>query len=173
MKTPTPRLETAANIAIIFVCLLLFGFLINKWFFSNSNHLVNNITASKNIPSGTKVNLPEINWSENGRTLLLVLQKGCKYCTESSSFYQRLVDETRNYNNLKLIAILPQTQQDSKAYLSQLGVNINEIRQSALSSLGVVGTPTLILVDNQGKVVNSWIGKLPESGEKSVIEALN
>ncbi|HEX8565936.1 MAG TPA: hypothetical protein VF648_09725 [Pyrinomonadaceae bacterium] len=172
MNTIGKKIETVANIAVILVCLLLFGFLINKWFNSKQNQSANSLPAEKNIPAGTKINLPEIDWSKNGRTLLVVLQKGCRFCTESGGFYQRLVNETANYTDLKLVAILPQKQEDSKAYLSQLGVNINEIRQSTLSALGVAGTPTLILIDDQGKVVNSWVGRLPEIGEKSVLAAL-
>ena len=57
-------------------------------------------------------------------------------------------------------------------YLSKLNVGIDDVRQAQFSSLGVRGTPTLILVDNNGAAVKSWVGRLPPNGEAEVISAL-
>lgn len=60
----------------------------------------------------------------------------------------------------------------SKGYLKRLGVSVDEIRQASLDSIGVNGTPTLILVDNRGAVVDFWIGKLAGPTEQKVIDRL-
>ena len=40
------------------------------------------------------------------------------------------------------------------------------------SKIKVPGTPTLLLVDDQGKVLDVWVGKLDESREKQVLASL-
>ena len=121
------------------------------------------------VPTGSKVSLPDIDWEKNRQTLLLVLDTGCAYCTASASFYQQIVRETANNRSVQLIAALPQEISNSKQYLSGLNVPINEIRQSTLSALGVKGTPTLILINGKGEVMQSWPGKLSSEKEKEVL----
>lgn len=81
-------------------------------------------------------------------------------------------ETTGNNNNIRLVAVLPNAVEESKQYLSYLGVSVNEVRQASLRSLGVGGTPTLILVDKEGKVAGSWIGQLPSSKEGEVLKHL-
>jgi len=71
-----------------------------------------------------------------------------------------------------LVAVLPQPVEDSRNYLSKLGVETTGVVQSSLSSIGVSGTPTLLLVDNTGSVVGLWVGKLSESDAARVIEQI-
>ncbi|MGB7925746.1 MAG: redoxin family protein [Pyrinomonadaceae bacterium] len=167
-KTVTQKVEFLANIAIIVVALLL-GFVLVK------NYLLPDRDKggppNMQVPVGSKVSLPGVDWAGHNQTLLVVLQKGCRYCSESAPFYQRLVKETDG-RNLHLVAVLPQTTDESKQYLNELGVPIADIKQATLDSLGVGGTPTLILVDNQGVVKNAWVGKLNADNEAGVLRQL-
>ena len=52
--------------------------------------------------------------------------------------------------------------EESRNYLNKLGVSVSDVVQSSLRSVGVSGTPTLLLVDNEGSVTGSWVGKLSE-----------
>jgi thioredoxin-related protein len=158
------KLELLANTAIILVVVLIAGALIRNHFMSTRQE------AIAGIPVGSKISLPDIDWAKNDQTLILVLQKGCRFCKESAPFYQRLVRETAGYSNLQLVAALPNTVNDSKQYLSDLGISLNEVRQVSLSSLGVEGTPSLILVDRAGKVAASWVGQLPPDKEAEVLK---
>jgi uncharacterized protein (DUF2126 family) len=56
--------------------------------------------------------------------------------------------------------------------LSNLGVKVDEVEQASFIDLGILGTPTLILVDSSGKVVNKWEGALSPSMESEVISQL-
>ena len=40
------------------------------------------------------------------------------------------------------------------------------------STIKVSGTPTLLLVDNNGKVLDVWVGMLPEDRQQEVFEVL-
>ena len=46
------------------------------------------------------------------------------------------------------------------------------MRHSALRDIGVEGTPTLLLVDESGKVIASWVGKLGPDQEAAVFARL-
>lgn len=164
------KTELIANIAIIVVALLL-GVVLVKRYLLTSNDAAT-ARPDPRIPAGTKAALTGVDWAKNGQTLLLVLSRDCHFCTESAPFYQRLTRETAGQTNVHLIALFPQTPEEGKKYLDNLGVSISEIRQAAPTSTGAGGTPTLILVDQNGVVKNSWVGKLSAPEENEVLNQL-
>ncbi|HKG59889.1 MAG TPA: hypothetical protein VKB05_08945 [Pyrinomonadaceae bacterium] len=168
-KTITQRLELLTNLAIIVAAVLLSAVLIKSYLLPDR---FKNASRDFRVPAGMKVSLPGVDWSNNDQTLLLVLQKGCHFCTESAAFYQRLVRETAGPGSIHLIAVLPQTPDEGKKYLDELGVAVEEVKQAKLDSISVQGTPTLVLVNNQGMVITSWVGKLNADGEAEVLRRL-
>lgn len=160
------KLEIYANIAIIVVAVLI------GLAFVKSYVLADRAQPQPRNPVGTKVSLPGIDWAKNGQTMLLVLQKGCHFCSESAPFYRQLVKETADNGKVQLIALLPQEVDESRSYLSELGVTVQEVKQTPLNSLGVTGTPTLLLVNGEGVVTNAWKGKLPVEKESEVLAKL-
>lgn len=69
--------------------------------------------------------------------------------------------------------MLPQPVENSKDYLDKLGVTVSGIVQAPLSSVGVSGTPTVLLIDSDGAVRESWRGKLSDEQATNVIVRLN
>jgi hypothetical protein len=126
----------------------------------------------RNSPIGEKISLPDADWKKNQRTLVLALQIGCHFCSESSSFYQSLIQERARFGNIQFMAVLPQTVEESKDYLNRLGVAVDDVRQSSLGQIGVLGTPTLLLVNGAGVVTEAWDGKLQPEQEKCVLARL-
>lgn len=166
-NTLTRKFELAANFAIIVVAAVLCGVLIKTYFLGGRAQTATPPTSL----IGTKLALPQVDWRANGQTLVLVLQKGCHFCSESAPFYQRLVDETKQ-SSVRLVAVLPQEVAESQQYLAELHVPISDIRQATLSAVGVRGTPTLLLVNAAGVVEDSWVGKLPPEREEQVLRRL-
>jgi Thioredoxin-like domain len=160
------RLNLAANLMIVLVSLSI-GVVLIKHYWHASGYA--NPPRDYGVPAGSTVSLPGVDWEKNEQTLLLVLDTGCAYCTASSALYQQIVREAAQHQRVKLIAVLPQDVSNSKQYLSDLNVSINDVRQSSLQALGVKGTPTLILVNSKAEVVNSWPGKLPPAKEREVL----
>ncbi|HZB45105.1 MAG TPA: hypothetical protein VE360_07670, partial [Pyrinomonadaceae bacterium] len=118
---------------------------------------------------GSKLSLDGIDWSKSERTVLLALSTKCRFCTESAPFYQRLAQEKEKHDDLGLLAVLPQSIDESQKYLGEHGIKVDAVKQATPGSLNVRGTPTLILVDQTGAVVESWIGKLPPPKEVEVL----
>ena len=128
--------------------------------------------ALRGPQAGTPVALPGVDWTQGDRTLLVVLSKGCHFCSESSRFYRRLAREAGQAGGVQLVAVLPQDVATGRGYLAELGVDIPEVRSAPLNTLDVPGTPTLILTDQAGRVVDSWVGLLPPDREEEVVDRL-
>ena len=167
-KSITQRLEFLTNLAIVVAAVLRSIVLIKSYLLPD--HSKDGSRAGR-VSAGVQVSLTGVDWSNKNQTLLLVLQNGYHLCTESAAFYQRLVQETVGRGDIHLIAVLPQAPDESKKYLDDLGVAIEEVKQANLDSIGVHGTPTLILVNDQGVVMTSWVGKLSADGETEVLRS--
>jgi thiol-disulfide isomerase/thioredoxin len=172
------KLEVLANIAVVITSVTLCSVLVKKYFFSptkqeapveavQSKSPPSGAPQRPSIPAGTKVSLPGIDWSKSTRTVVLALSTTCHFCSESAPFYQKL--QQQKPTDVRVVAVLPQPIEDSRNYLNKLGVRVTDVFQSSLSSVGVSGTPTLLLVDNEGSVTGSWVGKLSESEAAQVI----
>jgi hypothetical protein len=121
---------------------------------------------------GDPAQVTGINWAQNKQTLLLVLRDGCHFCSDSDEFYQRLAKAQSIDTKTKLVAVLPGSTDDSHKYLASLGVPLRDVRQESLKTVGVSGTPTILMVNNKGIVTKSWVGRLPADKEMEVIQAV-
>lgn len=162
------KIELIANVCIIVVALVIGVVLVRRFLFPAPAAEAN----AASIPAGTKLALTGVDWAGNGRTLLLVLSVGCKYCTTSAPFYQRLASESVGNPATKLVAVLPQNVEQSREYLKELGVEVDDVKQVSPISMGAKRTPTLILVGNSGVVIDSWVGQLPSEKEAQVLAHL-
>jgi hypothetical protein len=129
-------------------------------------------TAGPETAVGTnmKSSLRGVDWGKNGRTLILAISTRCHFCSDSVPFFKRI--ERERPKDVKLLAVLPQPVDEARKYLDDEGVHVDEVRQAAPQSIGVAGTPTLLLVDASGKVSDVWRGKLRPDDEEEVIAAL-
>jgi thioredoxin-related protein len=170
MNTVYKKAELLANIAIIVVAILV-CFVVVKRFVLDSKES-NGTAEFKEVSSGEKISLPDVDWAKSDKTLLVVIEKGCHFCSDSATFYRRLVQETAERKNIKLIAVFPHGIDQGKEYLNGLGVQITELRQAPLNSIKVRGTPTLILVNNAGVVTDTWLGQLTPDKESELLSRL-
>jgi len=183
MPSNTSRtVELVANIAIVVVALLFATAFVKNYVLSK--HAVDtNPIATPNgatsppareslISPGSKLsmsNISDLKLASSNRTLILALSNTCHFCTESAPFYKRVAQMRPN---TRLIAVLPQSVRDGQRYLAKLGVSVDEVTQLNLDKIGVLGTPTIVLIDNDGVIRQSWVGKLSPDGERSVLNAL-
>jgi thioredoxin-related protein len=161
------KIELTANILIIVVAVLLIGLFTQRYFFQNSS-----ASPERKSPTiGNKITSGDFDWSKSSKNVLLVLQKGCKYCSESAEFYKKLIQQSQG-KNVKITAVLPQPKEEAEKYLSDLGVAGIETKQSELNSLDVSGTPTIIVTNDKGEISEVWVGKLPPEKESEVIDKI-
>ena len=164
MSSPGKSLITVTNVAIVVVALLLSIVCVKKYLLAPAKP-----TPLPPITIGTKISIADVDWSCSHRTFLVALQEGCHFCTESAPFYKRLVARASANKNLRLIAVLPQDPIAAHQYLDSVGVSIVDVKRSGFSEIGISGTPTLLLLDDQGMVRAFWVGMLSLDQENEVL----
>ena len=181
--TPTPQapapktkstLDTVANIAIIIVCVIAAFILIRNHFFNQNQ--AGGGPRPPEIEAGEQYDaLGQVVPAGADRALVVALAPGCHFCDESMPFYKRLVDErNQKGSNVKVIAAVSQeaAKAPEQEKLTAAGVNPDGLVVLNFDSVKLRGTPTILLVDNQGEVHEVWVGKQPSSGEEEILEAL-
>lgn len=175
MKNRKEKTERIIGTMIIFCSIAISSFFIYKNFFGQPTSSTKNQESKKTLnltqDSKKRINLTSGDESAKSKTLVLVLQTGCRFCTESAPFYKRLSEEVKS-KNTKLIAIFPWENNSGKTYLEKLGLSVFEIKQASSINFEVTGTPTLIIFDDKGELLSSWVGKLPPEKETEVINNL-
>jgi hypothetical protein len=69
-----------------------------------------------------------------------------------------------------MLAVIPGEKADTARYLSDHGVLADDVINASLAEVNVGATPTLLLVDQMGRVKSVWIGKLDDNREKEVMQ---
>lgn len=186
MKTTYRKIQFLSNIATIVIAVLLGLIAVKLFFFPVSESAGGNSVKPSNSASPINVKQPDaqittigkavpienINWKQNKKTLVLYLSTTCRFCKESSPFYQKLVQESQA-KGVKLIAVLPQPVEEAKNYFKEQNVKIEEIYNVSLAPIGVRGTPALLMVNENGIVSEHWRGKLTEAKETEVLSKLS
>ena len=163
------RLEKTANAAVILTCVAFVGTL--AWNYYNSSRP--DPRTLPELSKGTVIKLPGSAQASPQPTLVLALSKNCHFCNESAGFYQKLTAfKNSSPQGLRMVAVLPQGKEEAASYLREQGIEDDEVISMEVEKLGVLGTPTLLLLDGQNKLEEIWVGKLDGSGEEKVIERL-
>lgn len=182
MATATPgseapkknTLDTVANIAIIVTCVVALALMVNRFFFSKPAMPPGGGPPQAEV--GEQFDqIRQVLPAGSQKALLVVLSPTCGYCDQSMPFYKRLIDErNQKGSGVKIIAVVPA--EEAKAPEAQKfaaeGVKPDSLVTIDFASIKVPGTPTVLLVDNQGKVLDVWVGKQNPDGEEKIIATL-
>lgn len=159
------RIEFAVNVAI-FCAFVLVATLAGKRLFERESN-----GKAREPLLGATVSLPGADWNKSDENLVLFLSTGCHFCSESAEFYKRLIP-TATSRQIQVLAVLPQAETEGRSYLQLLGVPVPAVMQGSLSSVNVSSTPTILLLDRQGKLRKAWVGKLNPQEEQQVLASL-
>lgn len=127
----TKKIELFANVAIIVVAIVLTTVLVKKFVLTDSEAAK---IPKENISVGGNVNLPEVDWSRNGQTLLLVLSTDCRYCHESLPFYQKISKQIAEGAKAKLIRSFSAGGRGDGRSVSKIELSDGEPRLSSQSA---------------------------------------
>jgi thiol-disulfide isomerase/thioredoxin len=100
----------------------------------------------------------------------MALSTHCGFCQDSVPFYQKLsAFKNSSPVNLRLATVMPESKEEAEAYLKKNGVTADIVLSTPISQIGVNGTPTLLLLDGENRLVQSWVGQLNNSQESEVV----
>jgi hypothetical protein len=167
------KIGVFADIAIIVVAMIGGAALIKQHWWDASQRQKPPTQASEYPAAGSKITLPGVDWSLSKHNLLIALSTNCHFCSESAPFYQRIIGEAGMRNGFSSIAAFPQDAKQSADFLDKYGIRVNRVVQCSPESIGIRGTPTLVIVDNHGIVKKAWIGRLSVQQEADVMKWLS
>lgn len=123
---------------------------------------------------GTRLGLPAVyDFASHEQTLLVALQDRCAECEASMPFFGEVATRLDGAQCIGMVAVLPHPPPRSDTLLQRHDLSIPRLASTSLASLGVLATPTLILVDGKGTVLRAWAGKLSHSQEQEVLDAID
>ncbi len=105
-------------------------------------------------------------------TLLMVLGTDCPYCEQNMLFYQALLS-TRRFGGFRAVAVFDEPVSLASEYLNARELAPDEIRQTKLADIGALGTPTLTVLDERGRVRKSWPGLLSGDAQREIVDMLD
>jgi hypothetical protein len=160
------KIEAAANIVVI-----LFAVIVGSVFLKD--RLSTPAPEPDAVKAGDKLaSLDGWDWAAHDQTLVLGLRKGCHFCEDSAPFYQRLIaQQQQGGSGPSILAVFPDPSDTAKEVAMSEGLTAHVLAGVPLRKLKISGTPTLMLVDRSGTVLNAWIGMLSPRQELEVIRA--
>src|SRR6185437_15292355 len=126
------------------------------------------------LSPGEKISAPHgYDWHNHAPTLVVAVRQGCVYCERSYPFYRRL-EGLEHSNNLKahMLIVMPDDSVSGAALLKSQGMFSQSVPSTVLSDIKVSGTPTLLLVDANGRLLQSWVGELDSSKAEALVAQL-
>ena len=171
--TKKSTLDTVANIAIIVTCAVALALMVNRYFF-------NKPAPPPGAPPQAEVGeqfdqLRQVVPAGSQKALVVAVSPTCHFCNDSMPFYKRLIDERNQKGSaVKIIAAVPAdaAKAEEAQKFAAAGAQPDGMVTVDFGAIKVPGTPTILLVDNQGKVLNVWVGKQESGGEDEILEVL-
>lgn len=170
------KLDVAANVAIIALCLVVGAVLIKNHFLTPTPAAPPGaVDREAQIEGQASPELASLAATHDAdRMVVVALAPGCRFCTDSMPFYKRLIEERdAQGSDVPVIATVASEEmiEGERDVMNEAQVTPDDLVAMSLSGIGVTGTPTLLLVDRQGTVLEAWIGMQQPDGEEEIIEA--
>jgi hypothetical protein len=162
-------LDVITNIVVVVFALVAIGVLVKNYFSPTVTRPNIGLKSGDVFPP-----IEGADYKKAPRTLILALNVDCRYCTKSLPFYNSLASAQKENPNLFSVvaAFINKEEERVRSYVEEKALSVHAIAGVDLDKLGIHSTPTLILVDSGGKILDSWTGGLKHEGEVEVFTAI-
>ena len=106
------------------------------------------------------------------KLILFVLTPTCPYCIQSYPFYRKVIESKRQDTKIVVGVDLSVPIEIERRLILREGLNIDTLITIPTIDWGISSVPTIILLDNEAKVEDVWIGLLDIDQEKEVLSAV-
>ena len=148
------NIELGINIIVAIAVVIVAAAVVKRYALSPSP------VTSPRITKGERLDVPNVNWEQNEKTLVFFLIKDCPYCQSIAPLYRQLIADASE-RNVKVLAILPNSIKEAKEYVQFLELPITNVQTGSFSSYKIPGAPSVLFVDRQGIVQSAWLGAVP------------
>lgn len=119
---------------------------------------------------GATIDTP-VEWHESSAyTLVLFARSSCEACQTAAPFFRELVRTVAEKHAVVFVTSRAEHEIDT-AFASGLGLDSAAVKQ-AVPGLRVRVTPTLVLVNRQGTIIEAWEGVGPDSNQAAIRNAI-
>lgn len=174
------NLEIASSVMILLIGAIVIGVVIWNLFFPRQMSTFTKPTTRPELTKGqTLANIPGIDFKKSPKTLLVAMNTTCVHCQESVPFVNDLAKTSGSGTQevsaagVQIVGVFPNSANDVREFAEQRHLQIQTIAGVPLNGLTVTATPTMILVDNSGKVLDFWIGTIPEKMQPEVLRQIS
>lgn len=162
-------LETGSNIAVVLVAVLIIGVFTWQYFAGKQpSELQSGLHKGANLSQ-----LSGYDFSSSPKTLIIAVHSKCGYCSASIPFYNRVTESLKDKNIVRAIAVFPGSDTDAKQYVEAQGLKTDSVVMADFRALHINNTPTMILVDSKGKIIDFWVGQLTEDKQQQVMKIIS
>jgi hypothetical protein len=159
-------LEIATNVIVLFFAVALLLYFGNKYF-SPSIDSYNGVNK-KTVNGRTLKKINDLNEEKFKKTLVLVLNTNCPYCTKSVPFYKSLT-EAKKPDTSQIVMAFPQPKDDVDKYLQKHNLSVRAIYGANPIDFETEITPTIVAINDKREIINAWFGLLDEKRETEVV----
>ena len=128
------------------------------------------VTPNRGYGVGERFDTAGLIRSTQGPTLVMYVRSSCQFCTASMPFYNRVA--AQRSKGARLVVIGPETEEQLRRYLTEHGLLVDQVVSVQRGELRFAGTPTLLLLDAEGRIQRVWQGQLAAAQEGEVEESL-
>ena len=149
------NIELGINIVVAIAIVIVAAAVVKRYVFSPSP------VSSPRITKGERLDVPNVDWEQNEKTLVFFLIKDCPYCQSIAPLYRQLIADASE-RNVKVLAILPNSMKEAREYVQLLELPIANVQTGSLASYKIPGAPSVLFVDKEGIVKSAWLGAMPD-----------
>ena len=128
-------------------------------------------TPAPAYAAGDRIDVPAAWYSSAPKTLILFARASCGACLNAQSFLKTLVSDVTELGGAVVVAGHRETPKDDGAYARSLG-----LQDSAFvvfpEGLRVRVTPTLVIVDRSGAILQAWEAVGPPDRQQQIAAAV-
>jgi hypothetical protein len=121
--------------------------------------------------AGQQVDVPVAWYSESDKTLLIFARASCVACQKAQPFLKKLVGRL-NGRAVAVMAHPAGADADDLAFAQALGITENHL-VIVKPGLKVRSTPTIVVVNRNGTVLEAWEGAGPPEKQASIVKAID
>ena len=153
-------LERAAHISLIVASVIASAVLLR-------DHLQSRSSAAVRQLDGSVISLPGVEWPPQRRTVVLAISSRCRFCKDSAGFYHSLTTN-RGPGDFQVVVLSRDPAGEIDTFLTGNGITVDRTIHDWPSRIGIAGTPTLLIVEPDGRVRNSFVGLLAPGEENKI-----
>ncbi|MGA9770231.1 MAG: hypothetical protein WBV94_14415 [Blastocatellia bacterium] len=162
-------IEVASNVAVVVVALVVVISFIRGYISPSPA-----VRLQGGLQKGTQ--FPQvigIDFSKSQRTLLVALDPNCESCVESFPFFKSLADKLYSKSNeAKMVVMFESSEETTKRYVRENQLKADAVFGTDFKAFNLSAIPAIILINNQGTIIDFWLGKPSNSIEEQIIRQL-